>query len=70
MLMQLSRLALLSVSVMLAGCQTKTPTVSVATKSAPFCKVAEPIFYHAADTVETVKQIREHNAVGAELCKW
>lgn len=64
-----SRLALLSVCATLAGCQTTT-TPSVATSSAPFCKVAEPILYSKVDTEPTKKQVREHNAVGVALCKW
>ena len=69
-----ARLALLSGLVMLAGCQTILGR-SNATRvgllgRAPFCSVAEPITYSRRDTVETVKQIRELNAVGIELCGW
>ena len=58
-------------SLTLTGCVTTTaskgPTSSGA---APFCKVAEPIYWSGKDTEKTIAQIREHNAVGKELCKW
>lgn len=62
-------------ALMLAGCQTMLiPSVgtdrSAAIGKAPFCSVAEPIAYSRKDTVETQKQAREHNAVGASLCGW
>lgn len=65
-------LVLLSVSVMLAGCSTINQTLTAATKrvsGAQFCSVAEPITYSRKDTVDTQKQVREHNAVWDELCK-
>lgn len=62
------RLALLSGLLMLAGCQT-TGMNSAATK-APFCSLAEPIFYSKADTELTKKQVRELNAIGKKLCGW
>ena len=64
------KLVLSSALLMLAACQTPTRTVSAVSSQAPFCKVAEPILYAVADTAETKKQVREHNAVGVELCKW
>lgn len=68
------RLALISGLVMLAGCQSIKTTPSSGTSAAigkaPFCSVAEPIFYSRTDTEETRKQVREHNAVGARLCGW
>jgi hypothetical protein len=30
----------------------------------------EPIEWSSKDTAVTVAQIKEHNAVGVELCKW
>ena len=71
---KVGRLALLSGLLMLAGCQTILGR-SNATRvgllgRAPFCSVAEPISYSSRDTVETIKLVREHNAVGIELCGW
>lgn len=63
----LSRLVLLSACATLAACQTSRPTAFVGTD---FCKVAQAITYSRTDTTETKKQVREHNAVGVELCKW
>jgi hypothetical protein len=37
---------------------------------AAFCDVAKPIYWSAADTDETIAQIKEHDAVGAALCGW
>lgn len=39
-------------------------------KAAPFCKVAEPIYWSGRDTDQTIKQAKEHNAVGKSLCGW
>ena len=68
------RLALLSGLLVLSGCQTiqgrSSATSAGLLGRAPFCSVAEPITYSRRDTVETVKQVREHNAVGNELCGW
>ena len=35
-----------------------------------FCRCARPIGWDDADTDDTLKQVREHNAVGVELCGW
>lgn len=61
--------ALLSALAMLAGCQTTSTPSAVIERAgaAPFCAVAEPIFYSRTDTPETRRQIREHNAVGMAL---
>jgi hypothetical protein len=59
--------ALLYATTMLPGCAT---TASVATEHAAFCATAEPITWSRSDTRETVRQIREHNAVGITLCGW
>jgi hypothetical protein len=37
---------------------------------ASFCAVAKPILWSARDTDETIRQAKEHNAVGATLCGW
>ena len=66
------RLALISGLLTLAACQTiqgRSSGISLLGR-APFCSNAEPITYSRRDTVDTVKQIREHNAVGIALCEW
>lgn len=35
-----------------------------------FCLLAKPFYWSAKDTDETIKQAKEHNAVGAKLCNW
>ena len=34
------------------------------------CTVFGPIYWSAKDTDDTIKQVKEHNAAGKELCKW
>jgi hypothetical protein len=54
---------------MLAGCQSAAiPSAGIESAGgAPFCAVAEPIFYSPSDTPQTQRQVREHNAVGVAL---
>lgn len=52
----------------LMGCVTTT-SLSAPT-SAPFCQAAQPIRWSARDTDKTIEQVKEHNAVGRELCGW
>ena len=40
------------------------------TNQAPFCSVAEPIYWSGLDTKPTIKQVKAHNAVGKALCMW
>ena len=35
-----------------------------------FCRSGEPIRWSRADTDETIRQAKAHNAVGAKLCGW
>lgn len=35
-----------------------------------FCLIAHPIRWSVKDTDETIRQAREHNAVGKKLCGW
>jgi len=49
----------------LASCQT---TASVATDKSVACQVFKPIYWSKDDTVDTAKQITEHNAVWLKLC--
>jgi hypothetical protein len=55
---------MLAVPLMLAACQTTTPT-SVTDTS---CLAMEPITYSRSDTSVTVAQIRQHNAAYRSLC--
>lgn len=56
---------LIVVPVALTGCQT---TGSVAIKPVAYCTIFKPIYWSKSDTLETAKQIREHNAVWKEMC--
>jgi hypothetical protein len=60
----------------LASCATTT-TLSVGTKvdqrgpsSLLFCDGAKPIYWAADDTDKTIRQVKEHNAVGKTFCHW
>jgi len=68
-----SRLALLSSALLLptlTGCATTTGSVEPTTSSLTFCAGARPIFWGKRDTVDTIKQVKAHNAVGVEACGW
>lgn len=58
-------LTLIVMSTPLTGCQT---TGSGAIKPTAYCTVFKPIYWSKQDTVETAKQVREHNAVWKEIC--
>lgn len=51
---------------MLAACATTTGSGATTV----FCEGARPIRWSAADTDETIRQAKAHNAVGKSLCGW
>lgn len=51
----------------LTGCQTTTGS---AVADGSFCQIAKPIYWDARDTDETIKQAKEHNAIGKNFCGW
>lgn len=70
---KLSPLALLSSAISLltlTGCATTTASVEPTTSSLTFCDGAKPIYWAKRDTTETIKQVKAHNAVGKEACRW
>lgn len=70
--------ALIWTAVVLIGCATMTasgggtdpPAGADKLGRAAFCDVAEPIAWSALDTDGTIRQAKEHNAVGTRLCGW
>lgn len=50
----------------LAGCATTTDSGG----RDVFCAAARPIGWAAADTDDTIRQAKSHNAVGRALCGW
>lgn len=58
------RLVALAPALMLAACVTTTDTVVTDTSCAAF----EPIRWSVADTDETIRQVRGHNAAWGSLC--
>lgn len=69
---KLVRLCVISLSAIhLASCQTTGSNAmikAVTTKVA--CESFEPILWSKKDTVKTITQAKEHNAVGKALCGW
>lgn len=62
-----------SCSPMTASVGTDPPaaeTITQALGHVDFCDAAQPIYWSRRDTSETAKAVKEHNAVGAELCGW
>lgn len=51
-------------AILLASCQT----MDLKEKS-EFCDIARPIWWSRKDTLETIKQVKVHNAVG-KMCGW
>lgn len=67
MQMQSARLGLmLALSLTLTACATMD---GGATKAA-LCDQFKPLRWSSADTVETIRQAKGHNAVGAAVCRW
>ncbi len=63
------RLVLAAVALIaLAGCTTMPSPATP--PAAAFCPAFEPIAWSAADTPETIRQAKEHNAAYAALCGW
>lgn len=54
----------LGLTLCLVGCATTTGSVATDVS----CEAFEPILWSEKDTDETIRQIREHNAVWVALC--
>ena len=66
---RLAKYLLLSLSFTLTGC-AMTTALKGQIENAPFCSVAEPIYWSGKDSLPTIKQVKAHNAVGKSLCLW
>lgn len=55
---------LILVSIVLTSCQTTASAVT----SPAMCTVFKPIYWSKDDTLDTAKQVREHNAVWKSVC--
>jgi hypothetical protein len=53
---------LFSATPILSACETIQSADS-------FCAVAKPIMWSSRDTDETIREVKEHNAVWARLCR-
>jgi hypothetical protein len=61
------RAALLPMTLLiLAGCATTTGSVGT---DAVACSAFEPIRWSKRDTEETIRQVKEHNAAWAAVCR-
>lgn len=56
-----------SLTLILTGCASKTSSGGT---SLTFCDGAKPIFWSSKDTDGTIRQVKEHNAVGVDACGW
>lgn len=64
-------LAVAGLAAALGGCNIseKELTRMATADTAAFCDIARPIYWSRKDTLETVKQVKAHNAVG-KICGW
>ena len=60
----------LLLSASLYGCATMMDSSAPTESGASFCAVARPFLWSDRDTDKTIRQAKEHNAVGAVLCRW
>ena len=63
---------LLAVMLTLSACATTTGSSAAPEPIAgaeTFCRVAQPILWDDADTDETIRQVKAHNAVWKRLCQ-
>lgn len=69
MLSKSARLCALGSLLILTACATRTTPSPAVIDS--FCAVAKPIrFSPAHDTLETIAQVKELNAIGVSKCGW
>jgi len=64
-------LTVAGLAVALGGCNvSEKELMRMATAdTAAFCDIARPLYWSRKDTLETIKQIKTHNAVG-KICGW
>ena len=67
---RLSAIALLPILTACGAMTTTAGTEGSAMRGASFCEIAQVIkFSRLRDTLETIEQIKEHNAVIEKLCQ-
>jgi len=59
-------LMLTAATLTLGGCATTTGSGGTDV----FCRASQPIRWSQADTDDTIRQAKAHNAVGRKLCGW
>lgn len=59
-------LTLTAATLTLGGCATTTASGGTDV----FCRASQPIRWSQADTDDTIRQAKAHNAVGRKLCGW
>ncbi|QBX37208.1 hypothetical protein E4M01_05150 [Brevundimonas sp. MF30-B] len=62
---------LLAATPILSACATMTGSGAIEPiqGAATYCAVARPITWSSRDTDETIREVKEHNAVWSRLCK-
>ncbi len=56
--------------IMMALTLTACAPTTVGGGSGVFCRVARPISWSVADSDQTIREVKAHNAVGRTLCGW
>jgi hypothetical protein len=64
------RLAMLLSVVTLAACQTTASGEKTTINTLAFCDAAKAVLWSKKDTLKTIVQVKEHNAIGAKACGW
>lgn len=64
-------IATAAVAAALGGCNVSEKEIMrmATADTAAFCDISRPIYWSRKDTLETVKQVKAHNAVG-KICGW
>lgn len=60
---------MLALAMLASGCATTTAGVVTETGRA-LCDVFRPIGWSAADTDDTIRAVKAHNATGMRVCGW
>ena len=62
---------LLAATPILSACETMTGSGAIEPIQGAdtFCSVAKPIMWSSRDTDETIREVKEHNAVYMRLCQ-
>lgn len=52
----------------LTGCATTTGSAAIEPGADTYCRIAKPITWSAADSDQTIREVKAHNAAFVALC--